>query len=86
MKTTAELNKVNTIHPKPKQDAKHSATTRPTPIIKKLRSAQKVNTKYLDRDIVAPLGGDDAVPEVVVHDVVVDGQEVRVVMRVEPCP
>ena len=38
---------------------------------------------HLDGHIVAALGGDDAVPVVVVDDVVVDRQVVRVVVRVK---
>lgn len=42
-------------------------------------------TLYLDGDAVAPFRGDDAVPSVVVDDVIVNRQKVRVVVRVEPC-
>ena len=43
-----------------------------------------IHRPYLDGHSVAALGGDDAVVSVVVDGVVVDGQEVAVVVGVEP--
>lgn len=45
--------------------------------------AQERRRTHLDGNVVAALGGDDPVPVVVVDDVVVDREEVRVVVGVE---
>lgn len=46
-------------------------------------SGRLIKSTHLNGDIVTPLRCNDSVPVVVVDHIVVDGEEVRVVVRIE---